>query len=147
MTDAIDRTFTGVCTDCGKWTCDHVDETVAALRAEIEKYEKDLVDAAGELLIDIALAPPGTVMAKLLIANRLLVKENARLLARYHEDVDGAISAKMSAESENRSLRRQLWLRHAGGRHQLYGDDGEMQCSTCIFDFKRAHIDEVLAMT
>lgn len=33
------------------------------------------------------------------------------------------------------TLRRMLWLRH--GCLGLYGDDGEMQCGTCMIDFKR----------
>lgn len=33
------------------------------------------------------------------------------------------------------TLRKLLWLRH--GCTGLYGDDGEMQCGTCMIDFKR----------
>jgi len=36
---------------------------------------------------------------------------------------------------ENNHLRRLLWIRH--GCTTLYGDDGEMQCSTCQIDFLR----------
>jgi|GEM_PF-3428809 len=38
---------------------------------------------------------------------------------------------------ENMLLRKLLWLRHGCPPHGLYGDDGEMQCSTCGLDFKR----------
>lgn len=39
--------------------------------------------------------------------------------------------------SEEILLRRLLWLRHGCGFHMLYGDDGEMQCNSCMIDFKR----------
>lgn len=35
-------------------------------------------------------------------------------------------------------LRHMLWLRHGCPQHALYGDDGEMQCSSCLIDFKRS---------
>jgi hypothetical protein len=38
--------------------------------------------------------------------------------------------------TDNRLLRELLWMRH--GCVGLYGDDGEMQCSQCNLDFKRA---------
>lgn len=38
------------------------------------------------------------------------------------------------SESE-KILRKLLWLNH--GHIELYGDDGEMQCSRCMIDFKR----------
>ena len=45
--------------------------------AKLSKHEKDLADAAGELLIDIP--APGTDTAKLLHANRMLHYERERL--------------------------------------------------------------------
>jgi hypothetical protein len=59
--------------------------------------------------------------------------EIARLKARVAE-----------LEESDRLLRQLLWARH-GSEHVLYGDDGEMQCSSCCIDFKRnsaAEIDE-----
>jgi len=35
------------------------------------------------------------------------------------------------------TLRHLLWLRHGCPSAALYGDDGEMQCSVCLIDFKR----------
>ena len=35
----------------------------------------------------------------------------------------------------DKKLRELLWLYH--GCTELYGDDGEMQCSRCLIDFKR----------
>ncbi|HDZ26528.1 hypothetical protein LCGC14_0669490 [marine sediment metagenome] len=40
-------------------------------------------------------------------------------------------------ETENKILRRLLWLRHGCPSNALYGDDGELQCHNCIIDFKR----------
>lgn len=51
--------------------------------------------------------------------------------------------ARSGAETENRKLRELLWLSH--GCVGLYGDDGEMQCGSCLLDFKRASIDEIVA--
>jgi hypothetical protein len=34
-------------------------------------------------------------------------------------------------------LRKLLWLMHGCSITALYGDDGEMQCSSCMIDFKR----------
>lgn len=41
-----------------------------------------------------------------------------------------------------RELRKLLWLTHKTG-HILYGDDGEMQCSTCGLDFLRLSPDDL----
>ena len=45
------------------------------------------------------------------------------------------------AIEENEKLRMLLWLRH--GCDGLYGDDGEMQCSKCMIDFKRDRADDI----
>jgi hypothetical protein len=37
-------------------------------------------------------------------------------------------------KEENRILRRLLWEYH--GCENLYGDDGQLQCSQCMIDFK-----------
>lgn len=34
-------------------------------------------------------------------------------------------------------LRQMLWLNHGCEINALYGDDGEMQCTKCMVDFKR----------
>ncbi len=43
--------------------------------------------------------------------------------------------------NENETLRKLLWLSH--GHRALYGDDGEMQCSECMLDFKRDPIERI----
>lgn len=42
------------------------------------------------------------------------------------------------------ALREHLWRHH--GHTGLYGDDGEMQCSSCVpyWDYKRMPINELL---
>ena len=40
-------------------------------------------------------------------------------------------------------LRELLWLRHGCPMPALYGDDGEMQCSSCMVDFKRGTPEEI----
>lgn len=37
--------------------------------------------------------------------------------------------------------RKKLWLSH--GHSGLYGDDGEMQCGTCLIDFKRDSLQSI----
>jgi len=46
-------------------------------------------------------------------------------------------------KSENELLRKLLWVRHGCPFHCLYGDDGEMQCSCCGIDFKRASAEYI----
>jgi len=40
-------------------------------------------------------------------------------------------------------IRRLLWINHGCGLASLYGDDGKMQCNTCMIDFKRDHEDDI----
>ena len=47
----------------------------------------------------------------------------------------------MAPEDENKILRKLLWLNH--GCTSLYGDDGEMQCASCMIDFKRVPVEEI----
>ncbi len=66
---------------------------------------------------------------------------------------DAGISAmgqisKLRAEvkqfkKDDKQLRKMLFLRHGCGFVSLYGDDGEMQCSECILDFKRMSIEDI----
>ena len=43
--------------------------------------------------------------------------------------------------TENKALRRLLWIRHGCPFSALYGDDGEMQCGKCVIDFKRTSVE------
>jgi len=40
-------------------------------------------------------------------------------------------------------LRKLLWLNHGCEHAALYGDDGEMQCNSCMIDFKRDSEDVI----
>lgn len=55
--------------------------------------------------------------------------------------------ASPAPERDMLTLRRLVWLRHPcvinGTSAYLYGDDGEMQCSQCRFDFLRASVADV----
>ena len=46
-------------------------------------------------------------------------------------------------EEENKILRRLLWTIHSRDNCNLYGDDGEMQCNTCVIDFKRDSAEKI----
>ena len=55
------------------------------------------------------------------------------------------ISTITELEQENRKLRKLLWIRHGCYTSVLYGDDGEMQCNSCVLDFKRMSAKEIEA--
>ena len=40
-------------------------------------------------------------------------------------------------------LREMLWLKHGCAVGILYGDDGEMQCSHCMIDFRRDTVQQL----
>ncbi len=54
---------------------------MATLRTDRANARADAVAAAGELMVDIAEAPPGSTMAKVLIANKLIRNQRDRLRA------------------------------------------------------------------
>jgi hypothetical protein len=66
---------------------------------------------------------------EIIYSGDLPVDESARKL---FEAFYGLLKAEPDIE-----LRQLLWLRHGCSITHLYGDDGEMQCSTCLIDFKR----------
>lgn len=49
-------------------------------------------------------------------------------------DKDKPVTALLKEMAE---LRKALWLHHGCEGDALYGDDGEMQCLSCIIDFIR----------
>lgn len=49
------------------------------------------------------------------------------------------------AKEDEGILRQLLWLNHGCGINALYGDDGEMQCGDCGFDFVRMSASELEA--
>jgi len=55
-----------------------------------------------------------------------------------------ALKAQLAAQgSEESNLRRLLFFAHGNDKHLLYGDDGELQCSACMCDFKRDSADDL----
>lgn len=46
-------------------------------------------------------------------------------------------------KNENYQLRKLLWLNHGCPIRSLYGDDGEMQCNSCLIDFKRDSVEDI----
>ena len=77
-------------------------------------------------------------------------EEQARTVALRvmgHDDIDDATDAVLSfatasAAQQTAEWREALWLRH--GHEGLYGDDGEMQCGTCVRDFKRDTPEQII---
>ena len=61
--------------------------------------------------------------------------------------LSGAVDQVEHLCDENRRLRALVWSTHICTRTHssmcLYGDDGEMQCSICLLDFRRTPIDEI----
>lgn len=54
------------------------------------------------------------------------------------------LKTELTNQSETQNqLRELLWLRHGCPPFVLYGDDGEMQCTKCLIDFKRYSIDQI----
>lgn len=46
-------------------------------------------------------------------------------------------------DDDEKMLRKLLWLRHGCSISSLYGDDGEMQCSACLIDFRRDSVSAI----
>lgn len=60
----------------------------------------------------------------------------------------GIIMASLIEETnrlkmENLELRKIWWMNHGCPISALYGDDGELQCSFCLVDFKRETVSEI----
>jgi len=61
---------------------------------------------------------------------------------RWSQYVDKQCSVRIfqairSRLEENQIMRKLLWANHGCPQSAMYGDDGEMQCNACGFDFKR----------
>jgi hypothetical protein len=79
-------------------------------------------------------------MSELVIGRiKQLTQESPKVL------VVGSGHAERDLKSENMLLRQLLWLNHGCHAAALYGDDGEMQCSACLVDFKRDSADKIMA--
>lgn len=59
------------------------------------------------------------------------------------DKLETALSDLKEKASENKTLRKLLWLDHGCPLSALYGDDGEMQCHKCMIDFKRTPAKDI----
>lgn len=116
-----------------KRTMEAVDSFLVALRARVAELETEC-DAALKRATDAE----GERDAALALASDACSEHNSK--AVQYIDLGEQFEALQGKETE---LRRLLWLRHGCPLHALYGDDGEMQCSACVLDFKRATPEKI----
>ena len=69
-----------------------------------------------------------------------MIPGSTETVLEYYAGVARAIKAY--AAQQTAAWREALWLRH--GHEGLYGDDGEMQCGTCVRDFKRDTPEQIV---
>lgn len=62
----------------------------------------------------------------------------------WKTDMLWLIEQLRAARKDTERLRKELWLKHGCGGAALYGDDGEMQCNSCLLDFKRNSVDQIV---
>ncbi len=117
-------------------------------RRVYRSLERECADTLDRL--DAALQVDAELRLALEIAEKTMVaaqthKDLARLPGAVHvanEALRGTSKRCFSLRESDMRLRRLLWEHHASG-HGLYGDDGEMQCNTCLLDFKRDSIEQI----
>lgn len=81
---------------------------------------------------------------------RMIFNENGEVIGKLLNDVTFDELKAIQVEpdvivqtAEAKTLRRLLWLRHGCKTPALYGDDGELQCSECMIDFKRDTAEQI----
>jgi len=64
----------------------------------------------------------------------------------YYKSILNIIADKAVEKTaiDNRRLRKIWCLNHGCGFPSLYLDDGELQCSSCMIDFKRDSIESIM---
>lgn len=67
---------------------------------------------------------------------------NVSPIAEYLSREPDPVTHRTPAPDEL-TLRQLLWLNHGCSPVRLYGDDGEMQCQTCMIDFKRSSPESI----
>lgn len=66
----------------------------------------------------------------------------ANCRAAIHAYITQAVEAE---REDTLLLRREWWLTHCiASNHVPYGDDGEMDCNTCMIDFRREPVREII---
>jgi len=146
------RDWEWVCHEMNALSESHARE-VAELRAEL-----DLIRAQRDVAIDahcystyeahfFAFADIWPTIGYAATAQRI-----ALLLAegiRHHDNLEAGLEAERAAhaatkarlaEAENK-LRMEWWHNHGCLPVAMYGDDGEMQCGSCLTDFKHTEMD------
>ncbi len=73
-------------------------------------------------------------MSDVINDNSMYCKKILKIEKRHN--VSAPVSNELLCPDDEHLLRYWLWRKHAN-EHNLYGDDGELQCSTCEIDFKR----------
>jgi len=71
---------------------------------------------------------------------KIFMEDIAKLLHAVETAPPRASGQEVDVEA---LLRERWWLTHGCPVSMLYGDDGEMQCSTCGADFKRWPLDQL----
>jgi hypothetical protein len=81
---------------------------------------------------------------------KMNIEEKIHILHDWINNMDGCGLDELIQEyiidgkrNKEMKLRELLWLNHGCEHPALYGDDGEMQCNTCMIDFKRDSEDEI----
>lgn len=90
----------------------------------------------------------GRIQGQLLLLDYLSnldleAKENERYTKIIRGNLAIIESELTVLREDNIGLRRLLFLRHGCGFDALYGDDGELQCSSCLIDFKRMSAEDI----
>lgn len=62
----------------------------------------------------------------------------ARVVIKLRAEASAGEAAGLTAAEIEHRLRLEWWTGHGCQFRAIYGDDGEMQCSACLVDFKRA---------
>ena len=68
------------------------------------------------------------------------------ILVEFGREVQARTEERVRAETlaDETTWRQLMWVRHGCPIADLYGDDGEMQCSCCHIDFKRDSVQAIL---
>jgi len=115
-----------------------------------DPYTDGYSDGAGAVAIEIR---KGADVSESVLSKLVELTEMAVALNKLGESLgwDGVNNSKFlhvflenhiaDLTAENAKLRELLWIRH--GCNSLYGDDGEMQCGTCLIDFKRDPAEQI----
>ena len=96
------------------------------------------------LVLQEAICPEEKDQELLVLREQLAEEKRHALTLVRNLGTEADLREQLAAAQEQAArLRVSLWLRHGCPTHLLYGDDGELQCSTCGIDFKRMSPEEI----